>query len=139
MSGTNIRAIPKQTFDFSNLAPSATAEYLMVKSLDVAQWTTVWLWLRVHSNGIVPDNAQIQIIVNPTAPSVEDPAVDFVDTGSFTALGFNKAFGAPKLIGVDISSLSNGFVRISVKGVQDSSAGVMTADISVDIVAKAKG
>lgn len=139
MAGTIIPVFTKRTFDFSNLGSSATAEYVMVKSLDVSQWTSVSLWIRVHSNSIAPDDAEIQVVVYPTDPSAEEPSVDFVDSDTYAYYAVQKSTAAPGLLGLNISSISDGFVRISVKGVQGSTPGTSSADLSVDVVAKAKG
>lgn len=139
MAGIIIPLFGKRTFDFSNLGASGTAEYVMVKALDLSQWTDVSLWIRVHSNG-TEAGGEIQVIAHPTAPSVEDPAVDFVATGTSVSYTIDESTPSPGLLGVGMSAVSSPAVQISVKGVQNSGPPLVAivAELSVEIVAKAK-
>jgi hypothetical protein len=138
MTGTIIPAFSKRAFDFSSLAGSTTVEFVMIEALDLSHWTTVSLWVRVHSVN-VGSTAAIEVIAYPIAPSVEQPEIDFVDTATSAICKVDSGTSAPGLLSVDISSLAAPAIQLRVKGTQASSPGEVDAELSAEIVAKAKG
>jgi hypothetical protein len=138
MAGMIIPVITKRRFDFSSLPASATVEYVMVKSLDVSHWTELSVWMRIHAKNFAQEGAQIQVWAYDTAPSAEEPSSDFFGANGI-GIGVLESFATPGLLGGDASSLSGApFVRFTVKGVQGSGTGSLWADLSVDLVAKAR-
>lgn len=82
MSGTTISLFSRREFDFSQVRGDRCVELMLVKAVDASQWTSGTLEVRVHDRTISGPGAAICVLAYTTAPTAEDPAVDFVDTSS---------------------------------------------------------
>ena len=103
MSGSVVRAIPKQVFDFSGLAGSSNATILGAKQLDVSQWREVNGIVRLHAipgmaGGITWQNgATVVISARIDAPTSEDPN-DFTTTTDLASVTFTQGTDTPPTV-----------------------------------------
>ncbi len=133
MAGMVIPLWNKKSFNFNNLTAGTTETHVAVKAVAVEKYREAMLIVRAHTRDIVNGSSKIEIIAFTTAPSGEDPAVDFVSTtASGTAAITNGSTSTVATV-----SLSNfgGFLRINVMGTRVTS-GNCTADLSAEIVVK---
>lgn len=139
MSGTIIPIMSRKTINLSNTATSLSNEIVLVKAVDVSQYTEGELYVRVHG-GTIGTGATCEVIAKITSPTPEDPASDFVfDTAMATVtIGSSDATAAPKLLRAALSSNFGGMLSISFKATQPSgSAQTIDPEISIELVLKA--
>jgi hypothetical protein len=111
--------------------------YIMVKRLDVSRWTTMVIALRLHAENINSEGL-IGIRIQPVSVDVENPSIDFVDSGTVTTYQFTSSAVTPGLVLLDLSSMDGAWLQISAVGTQASSPTTQTATMSADIILKGK-
>jgi hypothetical protein len=138
MSGTIIPIMAKRTLDLSNTTANLTNEVVLVKAVDVSQWTEGELYVRVHG-GSITGSATCQVIAKITSPTPEDPSSDFVygtAMGTVT-ISSTETTAAPTLLRAALTANFGGMLQISFKAVQASSAQTIAPKISIELVMKA--
>lgn len=127
MSGMTIPLFTKRTFTFAD-----TMTVPVVKAVDVSHYTEGSLIVRVHGGTI--DAGSIAVRARTTAPSPEDPSVDFVSTSNAAIVTLTTASSGDLGTGA-LSSDFGGFLRVDVVGTYVS--GTLTATLSAELVVKA--
>lgn len=87
----------------------------------------------VHSEDVAASST-LKIVAYVTAPSGEDPALDFDYGTAVATCTINSSTVAPVLLLANLTAGFGAFLVIKIEGVQ--SGGNCTATISVEIVAK---
>ena len=144
MPGTTIRVMPKQAFDFTNLAAGSSSLVLIAKGVDLSSAISGELVVRVHSLTITGSNVlgSFSVFVKPDAPTPEEPHTDFVmglmnlahvclvspqSLPSFSTT--NNAYSVPLVAPLPAAA------RVYVQGFQGASgATALTATLSADLV-----
>jgi hypothetical protein len=128
MAGMTIPLFTKRAFTFS-----ATTTTPVVKAVDVSHYTEGALIVRVHGGTI--DAGSIAVRARTTAPSPEDPAVDFVSTSNVAVVTLSTGLGSGDLGVGALSANFGGFLRVDVVGTYSS--GTLSATLSAELVVKA--
>lgn len=133
MAGVIIPLWNKKSWNFNNLTASTSETHVAVKALSSERYTEALLVVRAHTRDIVNASSKIEIVAFTTAPSAEDPSVDFFSsTASGTATianGSTTTFATAQLANF------GGFLRIHVIGTRGTS-GNCSSDLSADLVLK---
>jgi hypothetical protein len=130
VAGTTIPLISRRTYNFDN----GSATIVVAKAVNVVQWTSGLLVVRVHSASI-GTSSSVKVSLFKTAPSAEDPATDFEDTSSAVAsAGPSAGAGAGELETAALSSGFGGFLQVSVVGTLSTASCI--AEISAELVLK---
>ena len=129
MSGTVIPLITKRDFNFDN----GTATVTVVKAVPVSQYTEGVLLVRVHSSGIA-SSSTLEVRARTTAPTAEEPSVDFVNDTSMASVSLDSDAAAGDLERAALTDDFGAFLQIQVEGTQDG--GNCNAVISADLVLK---
>lgn len=136
MSSATIPLISRRSFDFSNIGINGSVYTQLVKAIDVSQYTSGTLGVRIHSKNIVAGGS-ISVMAYMTAPTPEEPNVDFIDfTSAVATVAVDNSGTAPAL---ELASLSSGFggmLTIFVQGDQPTAPGTIEAELSAFIVLK---
>lgn len=133
MAGVIIPLWNKKSWNFDNLTAGTSETHVAVKALSSERYTEGLIVVRAHTRDIVNASSKIEVVAFTTAPSSEDPAVDFVSTtASGTATVANGSTTTVATVGL---SGFGGFLRIHVIGTRVSS-GNCKADLSADLVLK---
>ena len=82
MSGTTTPLFSRRELDFSKVQGGRHVDIMLVKAVDVSQYTRGVLEVRVHGKDISGPGACIGVLAYTTAPTGEDPSVDFIDWSS---------------------------------------------------------
>jgi hypothetical protein len=135
MSGRVVNLFSMRQFDFSNVGDDDTLELPIVKALDVSQYTEGKIVVRIHNHS-VPSGGSIDIKAYITAPSVEDPSVEFTATSAIGSASVVYGSANPGLVTGNITSNFGGMLKITVLGDQPATATTMTATLSADLVLK---
>lgn len=133
MAGTSIPLWNKKSFNFNNLTAGTTETHVAVKAVASEKYREALLIIRAHTRDIVNASSKIEVIAFTTAPSPEDPSVDFVST---TASGTATiANGSTSVVATVALANFGGFLRFNVMGTRVTS-GNCTADLSAELVLK---
>jgi hypothetical protein len=126
-----------RTWDFSGLQAGAgfAEQYCIRKDLPVDDYREATLLVRVHDADIVNPSSKIEVIAVETAPSPEEPDVDYGGTTLATATVTGTS--EPALLAPSFSTPFGGAVTIYVRGTQGSAGTNVLATLSVDLVLKA--
>jgi hypothetical protein len=126
----------RRTFGFGSLQAGASLTVIAVKAVDVAAAGDAILLVRVHAQGAYAGGTTATIVVGAyaSAPSAEDPTVDFIQATplatarvlSTTAVG--TLFTAPVRTGLGCA------LQIQVTGTRGPSGDGMTTALSADLV-----
>lgn len=139
MAGTTIVLFTRRVFDFTNVGNALSVEIPMVKAIDVTEWTSGQLIIRVHSGtNVTGATGNAQVLLKVTAPTEEDPAVDFVDPTAVATATINNTVSSakPTIVRATLSAGFGGMLQCSVKGTGQTSQTVK-ADISAELVLEA--
>lgn len=135
MPGAIIPVFSRRMFDFDNVQSPGELEFVIAKAIDVEQYTEGTLLVRVHALEI-DRRAKIEVIAKATAPSDEDPEVDFVGETVVVAT-IDAAVCAPALIKASFWSDPGEQVTILVRGSQTGTAPAScSAELSAELVVK---
>jgi hypothetical protein len=121
MSGSTIPLFSRREFDFSEVRGDRCVDVLLVKAVDVSQYTRGTLEVRIHDRDISGSGARIWILAYTTAPTAEDPSVDFIDDSSPVAsivVDDSDDRTPPVLATAELSSGFGGMLAIVVRGEQ---------------------
>jgi hypothetical protein len=121
MSGTTISLFSRREFDFSKVQGQRCVDIMLVKAVDVSQYTSGTLEVRVHSRTISGVGANICVLAYTTAPTAEDPTVDFVDYSAPVAsitVDDSDRRAPPVLATAALSPGFGGMLAIVVRGAQ---------------------
>jgi len=136
MPGAIIPVFSRRMFDFDNVQSPGEVELVLAKAIDVEQYTEATLLVRVHALEI-DRRARIEVIAKATAPSDEDPEVDFVGATVVIAT-IDEAVTAPALVKATFWADPGERVTISVRGSQTGTAPAScNAELSAELVVKA--
>ena len=127
--GTIIPVLTRRSVNFDagfSLVP-------MVTFVPTLRWRHGMLVARLHTTGIT-GSSTLTILVQTTAPSVEDPAVDFVTKTAVAQAEFTASDTAPALLTDEFSVDFGSAVAIYVEG--DPNSGDANGVISADLVLK---
>lgn len=137
MSGTIIPLFSKRSFTFSDLAANKNQLLIIVKALDVSQYTSGTIEVRVHSNSC-QSGTHIYVRAYTTTPSSEDPASLFVTLplANVGSVDINTQ-SAPILVVDALDANFGGMLLISVEGYQDTAlVKTVSAELSAQITLK---
>jgi hypothetical protein len=133
MAGTVIVLWNKRSFNFNNVIAGSSESHVAVKALAVERYREAQLIVRAHTRTIDDTNSMIQIVAQTTAPTAEDPSIDFVST---TASGTATiASGSTTVVATANLSNFGGFLRFNVIGTRTTS-GSCVAELSAELVLK---
>jgi len=123
----------KKSFNFNNLTAGTSETDVAVKTVACERYREGLLIVRAHTRDIVNASSKIEIVAYTTAPTAEDPSVDFVfTTASGTATVAN---GSTSVVASVALANFGAFLRILVVGTRVTS-GNCSADLSADLVLK---
>lgn len=135
MPGAMIPVFSRRMFDFDNVQSPGEVEFVIAKAIDVEQYTEGTLLVRVHAHDI-DRGAKIEVIARATAPSSEDPELDFVGE-TVVIVTVDATVRAPELVKASFWADPGERVTITVKGSQLSTAPVScNAELSAELVVK---
>lgn len=130
MAGRRVELFAKRTFDMTGVLAAETMTVELIDRLDVRDAERATLLVRTHSADF-SGGGSIAVVIQQTAPSAEDPSVDFIgsDLVSTTA-----GSSAPSLAvaGVDLLSITT--VRVVVDCTQSGGGGSLTGELSAELV-----
>jgi hypothetical protein len=121
-----IKVIPKTTYDFT----SGGSTHVVCRALDVTDSSSGSLLVRSHDHSI-SSGGSIDVVVRISAPSHEDPSIDFVGNAVATATLDSSTPAAPLLLKDDLDPSFGGFLWVEVVGTKGS--GTTKATISCDL------
>lgn len=121
-----IKVIPKTTYDFT----SGSSTYVVCRALDVTDSSSGSLLVRSHDHTIT-SGGRIEVVVKISAPSHEEPSIDFVGDAVATATLDSSTPAAPLLLKEDLDPSFGGFLRVEIVGTKGSST--TQATISCDL------
>lgn len=123
-----------RTWDFSGLQSSTSEEYCILKDYPVGQFREGTILVRVHDADVVNPGSEIEVRAVDTAPSLEEPSVDF--EGGEIASASVTGTSEPALVSANFTAPFGRAVTIYVKGTQGSAGTNVTATLSADLVLK---
>ncbi len=121
-----LKVIPKTTYDFT----SGSSTHVVCRALDVTNSSSGALLVRSHAHTI-SSGGSIDVVVKISAPSHEDPSIDFVGNTVATATLGESTPVAPLLLKDDLDASFGGFLWVEVVGTKGSST--TQATISCDL------
>lgn len=130
MPGTMIPLFTKRQFDFG----AAAASFIVIRSLDVSQWTEGVLQCRLHSVDIGA-SGQIDVEAYPIANTAEEPDTDYVSGTAAATVSWGASDTAPDLGKTALTSGFGGAVQIKLTGTAPAS-GNLIATLSAELVMK---
>ena len=140
MSGTTISLFSRREFDFSQVRGGRCVEVMLIKAVDASQWTSGTLEVRVHDRSISGPGAAICVLAYTTAPTAEDPAVDFVDTSrpvASVAIDDSDERSPPALATATLTPGFGGMLAIVVRGQQAPiPVDTLSAELSASLTLK---
>ena len=87
MPGQSVRIFDRTEFDLSKFKASLASNWIyLAKTIPIAQWREINLAIRVHSVQIALGNAEINFGLFNSAPTEEEPGIDFLDGGTTGAV-----------------------------------------------------
>ena len=134
MSGTTIPLFSKRPFTFT-LVGNGSQTIIITKAIDVSQYTSGTLEVRLHSNGTA-SGAHIFVEAYTTAPTPEDPTENFVVSGTPVASVDITTQSAPLLIVDALDANFGGMLMIAVRATQPGSPVACTAELSAVLTVK---
>lgn len=135
MPGTIIPVFSRRMFDFDNVQAPGEVELVIGKGIEVEQYTEGTLLVRVHGHAIDP-SARIELLAKATAPSDEDPEVDFVGP-IVLVVTIDACACAPGLVKGSFATDPGERVTITVRGLQTGTAPASCkAELSAELVVK---
>jgi len=133
MAGQVMPLWTKRSFNFNGLTAGSTEAVVAVKTVDVSAYREATITVRAHTRDIVNASSKIEIIAYMTAPTGEDPAVDFVSGTALTTATITS--GSTSVLSTANLSTFGGYLRVVVLGTRVTS-GNCSADLSADLVVK---
>jgi hypothetical protein len=131
MAGSLIPVFNKRDFTFT---ATTTVGLVAAKAIPVDDYTEGTLLVRVHSGTLTGSNT-IVLKVRSTAPTAEDPAVDFVVTASDLAVAtVSSTATTGTLLRTPFTAGFGGYVRVEVWANYPSGTSctaVLSAELSV--------
>lgn len=130
MSGTTIPLMTKREFNFATAAGSV----VIIRSLDVSQWTEGTLQVRIHENSNA-GTAQIDVNAYAISNTPEEPSVDYLDGTAVAtvSVGVSGTDTAPLLKTAALASGFGGALQIKVEATAGST---VQATLSAALVMK---
>jgi hypothetical protein len=133
VAGRSQNIVTKRPFNFDQLTAGQSESQVAVKAIDVSAYREGMLVVRAHTRDIVNASSIIEVQAFVTAPSSEDPSVDWVASAALATATITNGSTA-FFITANLANMG-GFLRIVVKGTRISS-GNCNANISIDLVLK---
>lgn len=135
MPGTIIAVFSRRLFDFDNVRSPGEVEIILAKAINVEQYTEGTLLVRVHAIDI-DCGATIEVIAKASAPSSEDPELDFIGA-TVATITIDASVAAPALVKASFLADPGERVTITIKGSQTSTAPASCkAELSAELVVK---
>jgi len=130
MAGRLVEIIPPRFFDFGWVGNGQEANIVLKRGIDISQWMSAGLFLRVHS--MVGSAGNIRISAVAEAPTTDDPGAEFVAS---TALGTcNLGVAAPYCVETPLTPPFGASVRILVKAIGDGNP--LNVMLGIDLALK---
>ena len=130
MPGQSHTILSKRLFNFVN----GSATFVVAKAVPVVNWTQGSLLARIHDASFT-GNSKIEVIAKTTAPSAEEPSVDFIATGTAVATAtIDSGNSAGDVEKASLAADFGAFLQITVVGTLDT--GNCSATISIELVLK---
>ena len=127
-TGGLIRALPKRTFDFSNLQVGTTQLLDVLERIDLTSGIDCMVAVRVHSATLTGGSITFDLIGD--GHSEEDPGLGFATASPlFTATAIPAAVGLVTYGG----TVRTEFAKLRVSG-NRSSAAALLATVSIDLI-----
>ena len=132
MAGRRIELFARRTFELTDVAASQTMTVELIDRLAVEGAERGTLLVRAHSADL-SGGGEMSVVLQQTAPTSEDPSVDFIGTDLVSTGVVGSAPGL-KVGGVDLSGV--GMLRVVLEATQSGGGGTLTADVSAELVLK---
>jgi hypothetical protein len=127
-----IEVVPMSTFDFTG----GGGTHVIKKNVNVRASSQGTLLVRVHDFPTSPSSgSSISVICRISAPSDEQPEVDFLGDAVATATIDDGIEETPALLKVDLDELFGGWLQVEVVGVHGTSG--VSCVLSADLAMKA--
>ena len=134
LGGTRVVMLPRTELDYTSLAPLATDSKVLVRALDVSDYRTGYLALRVHERSIGA-GARLDVQIYGALPDPVDPNTDFVVPVSDREHSFTVASGTSSEVQtVRLPSGFGPFLYVRLEAAQSAGGGDLSAAISLDFV-----
>ncbi|MBN8613853.1 MAG: hypothetical protein J0L92_24870 [Deltaproteobacteria bacterium] len=106
--------------------------------IDVSNWTSGELLMRVHSKNVTGATSVIGVELRRTLPSPQDPSRTFEESGTAPPqIVITPNTGAAPLLLLDaVNAPLGSFMNLYVRATQSSTPGTIQATISVELVLK---
>ena len=128
MPGQVIPILSKRPFDFV----SGSGTSVLIKAVPCGSYTEGVLLVRVHS-GTFGSGSSIALVAQTTAPSGEDPSIDFLANPPVATATVTTPTSAGQLVKATLASGFGAFLQIKVIGTLSGSPcnAVISAELSV--------
>ncbi len=138
MAGQTIRLIDMTSYDFSQIAASSTGEINVAEHIDVSQWKSATLMIRVHSATVAEQSATFKVEAFADGYTHEDPTLEYANppsVGSVTITQSNVAepyFVTKELTGGAIGAM----LKVVLSGTQVTNQDTLSGVFSIDLALK---
>ncbi len=134
LGGTKVVMLPRTRFDYTSLPPLATGSMVLVRALDVSDYRTGTLALRVHERSIGA-SARLNVQIYGALPDPTDPSTSFIVPTSDREHSFVVEPGTNSEVQtVRLPSGFGPFLYVRLEAAQSPSGGELSAAISLDFV-----
>lgn len=129
-----IPVLSERAYDYGGFSAGVGTTVVLAKSLDVLRYRAGVLLVRVHAANIGGlGSPAVAIRAYLTAPSVDEPAGEFVDTSSAKAAVSLVGTSAGTLVKAALSANFGAYLRINLEVTQGTPAGALAFTVSVDL------
>lgn len=130
--------LAERAFDFSSLGASDQVDVVLVKSLDVTDYRSGELQVRVHAaswSSASPQDVFVKAYM--TAPCPDDPSTDFVGTTAMATATLSDSGGntsAGDMLNAGLTAGFGSYLRIELDITQSGASEPLSFTISADMV-----
>jgi hypothetical protein len=136
-----VELLDRRRFDFSLLMGAATKELVVVKCLATPAFRDARLQVRVHEVDIGggDESGTLDVFLKSTAPSRDDPGVDFVGEEALASAVVSATVGAGTLFDLSVKPAFGKAVRLLMRATQSGPDGPysLVASLSASLVVRA--
>jgi hypothetical protein len=131
----DIPILNQRLFDFSTLASSATSDVVLVRAIDVTDYRTGVLTVRVHDADYGAGSPTLKVVAYMTSPSKDDPSQDFIGAAKATVVlkDATTQIDADELAKDGLDASFGSHLRIVLEATQATSPDTLQATISADL------
>ncbi len=133
--GQVIRVLSKRIVDFDEIVVGNDVDAILVPKIPVVDLGMVVLQVRVHGNGISGD-ASIVVALEHTAPSEDEPDLDFVASTPAASVTIDAVTPKGALLIAFASTGVGSCLRLKATGVRRSGSETAAVELSADLVGR---